>query len=186
MNSSPNPYLVAFSKNQSWFFIWGLLLLLLGVVAISATTFTTLISVIFLGFLLLMGGIVIIIDGFTFWWHKWAGLFFHLILGVLYVVAGIMLIKSPLLASISLTLFLGIFYLLLGIFRFIYSFSLRTPQWGWSLFNAIISLILGVLILTSWPASSLFIIGLFIGIDLIFSGLAYIMASLGARALKGK
>ena len=98
MNSFPNPYLVAFGKNQSWFFIWGLLLLLLGIIAISATAFTTIISILFLGFLLLMGGIVIVIDAFTFWWHKWNGLFFHVILGALYIVAGIMLIKSPVLA----------------------------------------------------------------------------------------
>lgn len=184
MNSSPNPYLVAFGKNHGWFFIWGLLLLLLGVIAISATAFTTIISVLFLGFLILMGGIVIIIDAFTFWWHKWSGLFFHFILGILYVVTGILLINSPVLASISLTLFLGIFYLLLGAFRLIYSISIRTPRWGWNLFNAIISLLLGALILSSWPGSSLYIIGLFIGIDLIISGWTYIMASIAARALK--
>ncbi len=185
MISSPvnNPYLSAFSKNWGWFLIWGLLLLLLGIVAISAATFTTILSVIFLGFVLLISGIVIIIDTFSFWWHKWSGFVLHLILGVLYVVAGIMLIKSPILASVSLTLLLGVFYLTLGIFRIIYSLSVRAPRWGWSFFNAVISLLLGILIITSWPQSSLFIIGLFVGIDLIFTGWVYIMSALAARSL---
>lgn len=178
-----NLYLTAFSKNWGWFFIWGLLLLILGVVAISAATLTTILSVLFLGFLLLISGIVIIIDTFSFWWHKWSGFILHLILGILYVAVGVMLIKSPLSASISLTLLLGAFYLTIGIFRIIYSLSVRVPRWGWSFFNAIISLLLGILILSSWPQSSLFIIGLFVGIDLIFTGWVYIMAALAARSL---
>lgn len=178
-----NQCLADFSKNRGWFLVWGFLLVVLGIIAISATTLTTVFSVIFLGFLLGIGGVVIVIDTFTFWRRKWSGFFLHLLLGILYIIVGVMLVKSPILASVSLTLFLGIFYLVIGAFRIIYSLATRLPRWGWGLFNAIISLLLGILILASWPQSGLFVIGLFVGIDLLFTGWTYIMASFAARSL---
>lgn len=177
-------YLAAFSKNWCWFLLWGIVLLVLGIIALGYTTATTLISVILLGFIIFISGVVIIIDTFTFWWRKWGGFILHLLIGILYLVVGIMFIQSPLSASISLTLLLAILFIIVGIFRIIYSLSIRLPSWGWMLFNGIITLILGILIYSQWPASSLYIIGLFVGIDLIFAGWAYIMASLAARALK--
>lgn len=176
-------YLTAFGKNWGWFFLWGVALFILGIIALGATTFTTLFSVVFLGFLLLIGGIVIVIDAFSFWWHKWSGFFLHLIIGILYCATGIILIQSPVLASISITLFLGVFYLIVGVFRLIYTLSLRTPRWGWGFFNGLVSLLLGLLILASWPQSSLFIIGIFVGIDLLFSGISYMVAALAAKSL---
>src|SRR5689334_13445744 len=90
-----NPYLNMFSKNWAWFFIWGLLLVILGCIAISAATFTTLLSVVFIGVLILFSGIVMMIDCFSFWWGKGSGFFLHLLMSVLYIVAGALLINSP-------------------------------------------------------------------------------------------
>ena len=114
---STNPHLATFSKNWAWFFLWGLALVILGCAAISAATFTTMLSVIFIGLLILISGVVITLDSFTFWWRKWSGFFLHLLMGLLYIVTGALLINTPLLGSIPLTLFLGIFYMLIGIYR---------------------------------------------------------------------
>jgi len=184
MNAFQQMYLQAYSKNWGWFLIWGIALLILGIIAIGATTLTTLFSIIFLGSLIFLGGVFIIIDAFSFWWHKWSGFLLHLIIGLLYCGIGVMLIQRPAVASISITLLLGIFYIAVGIFRLIYSLSLKTPRWGWGFFNGVIELLLGIFILASWPASGLFIIGLFVGIDLIFCGMSYIMTALAARSLK--
>jgi len=170
-------HLEAFQKNRKWFFVWGIALIVLGALAVSFATFTTLLSVIVLAGLIFASGIVIIIDAFTFWWEKWSGFFLHLIMGLLYAIVGVMLLRSPVLASISLTLLLGVLYLMLGIFRIIYSLWFRLPRWGWSFFSGLLGLLLGVLILAEWPASSLFIIGLFVGIDLIVVGWVYVMAA---------
>jgi uncharacterized membrane protein HdeD (DUF308 family) len=175
----------AFGKNWVWFFLWGIALIILGMAAIGAATFTTLLSIVFLGFIILLSGIVIILDSFTFWRNR-KGFVLHLLMGILYIVVGLMLINSPLAGSISLTLLLGFFYLALGLFRLYYSFSLRAPRWGWNFFNGLISTLLGMFILMSWPESSLYIIGLFVGIDLLFCGWAYIMASLGAKSILPK
>jgi len=177
-----NPHLAVFSKNRGWFFTWGLLLIILGCVAISAATVTTLISVVFIGVLLLISGIVITLDCFTFWWGKWGGFFLHLLMGILYLAAGALLINSPLLGSLPLTLFLGFFYVFVGLSRVFYSTWLQTPHWGWNFCNGLLALLLGVLIITELPSSALYILGLFVGIDLIFCGLAYVMVSLAVRS----
>jgi len=176
-----NLNITAFANNWKWFLIWGLILIALGIIAISAVSMTTILSVVFFGFLLFISGVVIIFDTFTFWFRKWSGFFLHLGIGVLYLLVGCMLIKNPITASISITLLLGIFYLIIGLLRIFYSSSLRAPQWGWSLISGILAFILGVLILASWPTSGLYIIGLFIGIDLFFVGLAYVMAALAVK-----
>jgi len=81
-------------------------------------------------------------------------------------------------------LLLGILYLALGAFRTAYVVSHHVPKRLWHLFNALISFILGILILANWPASSLYIIGLFVGIDLFFTGLVYIMGALAGQAMQ--
>lgn len=174
-------YIIAFSKHWVWFLLWGIAIAALGAFAISASTLTTLVTVILLGLLLLAGGIVVIIDAFTFWRGKGSGFVMHVIMGLLYLLAGCILIKNPVAGSVSITLLLGIFYIFLGIFRLAYSLSLQMFSWGWSFFNGLITLLLGILIIANWPGSSLFIIGLFIGIDLFFCGWAYIMVALAAR-----
>lgn len=175
-------YRASFAQHWLKFFMFGLVLVVLGIIAVSATTMTTLLSVIFLGSLLLMGGIILILDALSFWWNKWSGFFLILISGLIYLGLGIIMIANPVLASASLTLFLGIFYLVIGFFRIVTIAFTRMPNWGWGMLSGLLSFVLGILILSNWPQSGLFIIGLFVGIDLFFSGLAYIMTSLAARS----
>lgn len=171
----------AYNKFWRSFMVWGIVLVILGALAVAYSTFTTLLSVVTLGFFILIAGVCVLLDTFTFWWRKWSGFFLHLIMGILYLGVGYMLISGPVWASISLTLLIAIFYIALGITRILYSTTHRLKMWGWTLTNGIIALILGLLILMQWPVSGLYIIGLFIGIDLIFAGWAYIMIGLSAR-----
>jgi uncharacterized membrane protein HdeD (DUF308 family) len=168
---------------SGWFLAWGVTLLVLGIIAVSAATFTTLLSVIFIGTLIAISGAIILINTFLFWQRKWPGFLLHLVMSLLYLFIGMMLISNPLLGSATLTLFFGVFLLLVGVSRIIYSLSVRVIRWQWSFINGFISLLLGILIITNLPSVSLFMLGLFIGIDLIFCGIAYIMMALGARAL---
>ncbi len=178
-----NSDLPAFNKNWCWFILWGAVLIVLGGAAISAATFTTLVTVIFLGVLIFLSGVILVVDTFTFWWGKWSGFLIHALISLLYIAVGLMLIETPVASSESLTLLLGIFYILLGASRIGYSSSIRLPRWKWVMFNGVISLLLGILILANWPASSLFIIGLFVGIDLLFCGIAYVIMGITGRAV---
>jgi uncharacterized membrane protein HdeD (DUF308 family) len=179
-------HLSSFGEHWLRFLVWGIALTVIGLFAIYASTFATLLTVVILGFVVFFGGSIMFVDTLTFWWGKWSSFLFHLIVALLYLAVGIILIMNPLEGSISLTLLLGIFYLVIGLFRMFNSSSTKTPQWGWALFNGLINFALGVLILASWPSSSLFIIGLFVGIDLVFVGWSYIMAALAGRAIANK
>lgn len=176
--------LSTFSNKSGWFLLWGIALVVIGALAISAATFTTMLTVVLLGSLILLSGIVITLDTFVFWTGKWSGFALHLLMGILYLGVGALMIKTPVLTSESITLLLGIFYVLVGVSRITSSAVIQLPRWKWALFNGIISLLLGILILADWPASSLFIIGLFVGIDIFFCGWAFIMMSLAARAMR--
>lgn len=186
MNSlrARNIDLSSFSNKSGWFLLWGIALVILGTAAISAATFTTLLTVVMLGALILLSGIVITLDTFLFWTGKWSGFALHLMMGILYLGVGTLMLKTPILTSESITLLLGIFYVLVGASRTTSAVAMQLPRWKWALFNGIIALALGILILSEWPGSSLFIIGLFVGIDIFFCGWTFIMMGLAARAMR--
>jgi uncharacterized membrane protein HdeD (DUF308 family) len=169
------------SKSWGWFLTYGIVLLLLGLVAISDATLLTVISVVLLGVLLIVGGIVSLVDTFRFWRHKASGFVLHLLISIFYFIAGAMLIKNPLVGAASLTMVLAVFYIVLGIFRILGAITLRLPAWGWRLCSGILALVLGLIILAYWPAASLMLIGLVIGIELLFLGWTYILLGIAAK-----
>jgi uncharacterized membrane protein HdeD (DUF308 family) len=179
-------HLPVYGNNWRRFMAWGVALVLLGLFAIAAATLTTLISVVIIGFVFFIGGVIIAADTFTFWWNKWSGFFLHIIVAALYIYVGITLIGKPVESAAALTMLLGLFYLIIGAFRIGTSASLQTPHWGWTLTGGIIAFILGIMIITNWQAASFIIIGLFVGIDLFFWGMTYIMAALAAKRLQAK
>jgi len=92
-----------------------------------------------------------------------------------YGVAGYVFIAHPFHAAIAFTLFLGWAILIGGIFRAFLAFKIRAHQGaGWVLFSAAISVVLGGLIISQWPGSGLYILGLFLGIELIFAGVGWL------------
>lgn len=166
-------------ENWGWFFCLGIILTLLGLVAISYSTVTTLFSVVLFGALLTSSGIVQIVQAFLA--RKWSGIFLSVLVGVLYTLAGVLCIVKPEMSAISLTLLFSVLCFIGGLFKMLASAMMRFEKWGWVFFNGLITLLLGMLIYGEWPVSGLFIIGLFIGIDMILAGMSWIMLSLVAR-----
>lgn len=166
-------------KQWGWFLLLGIVFIGLGIAAIGASTAVTVASIFFLGILLLAAGIIQF--GYAFWTRKWSGFFLTLLTGILYAVTGFLLIANPAAGALSLTLLLAAFYMVSGIFRIIGSISMRFEQWGWSLFSGIVNFVLGLLIWLGWPATGLWVFGLFIGIDLIFYGWFWVLLSLTAK-----
>ncbi len=112
----------------------------------------------------------------------WAGFFHHLLAAILFGVIGLLLVTRPLISAEALTFVMAIFFLIGGLFELIGSFIVALPGWGWQALDGIITIALGALVLTQWPASGLWVIGLFIGIDLIFYGFTWIALALGLRS----
>jgi uncharacterized membrane protein HdeD (DUF308 family) len=112
----------------------------------------------------------------------WAGFFHHLMAAILFGITGILIVTRPLLSAEVATMLMAVFFLIGGLFQFIGSIWVALPGWGWQAADGTITLVLRLLVLAQWPASGLWVIGLFIGIDLIFYGAAWIALAVGLRA----
>jgi uncharacterized membrane protein HdeD (DUF308 family) len=119
----------------------------------------------------------------AFWGRRWRGFFLHLLAGVLYFIVGVFMIDKPLAGALTLTLLIAAGLLVGGIFRIVVSLVERFDGWGWMLLNGAISVILGLAIWREWPFSGLWVIGLFIGIEMVFSGVSWLMLGLGVRSI---
>jgi uncharacterized membrane protein HdeD (DUF308 family) len=164
-----------------WYLALGIVLIVLGTIAIGSTLVMTIASVYFFGWLLLIGGVMEAIHAF---WHKrWAGFFLDLLTGILYIIAGWMMVTNPAESALLLTLIIAMFLVFEGVFRTVAALVARYPHWGWVLFNGVISLLLGVMVWRQWPYSGLWVIGLFVGIEMLLNGWSLVMLSLAGRKL---
>jgi uncharacterized membrane protein HdeD (DUF308 family) len=167
--------------NWGWFLALGIALIVLGTLAIGAAFIATLAVAVTFGILLLIGGGVQIAS--AFWARRWSGFFLQLLVGILYVVVGALMVEHPIGAAAGLTLMLAAYFLAAGLLRIVVALTERFHNWGWVLLNGVITLVLGVLIWRQWPESSLWVLGLFVGIDMIFSGWSWVMLALALRSL---
>lgn len=166
-------------ENWVWFLVFGILLVILGGVAISYSVTTTLFSVVLFGALLATGGVVQFIQAFLA--RKWSGIFLSVLVGLLYLIAGALCMVQPEMSAITLTLIFSVLCFISGLFKMLTSLLMRFESWGWVFFNGFITMLLGILIYAGWPMSGLVVIGLFIGIDLVLAGWAWIILSIAAQ-----
>ena len=164
--------------HRTWFLCLGAVLIVIGTIAIGSVELMTMVSVIFLGWLLIFGGLFEIIHGFAR--RAWGGFFINLMGGALYAVTGILMVTHPEVAAVTLTLMIAMLLIVAGTFRIFVAFSTPMHHRGWLILNGAISLALGFSIMSWWPASGLWIIGLFIGIDMIFDGWTEVMLALSS------
>jgi uncharacterized membrane protein HdeD (DUF308 family) len=173
--------LEALRADWYWFLVLGALMIIGGMAAIAHTAVAGEVVTVFIGILMIVAGAAQIVG--SFWAGKWTGFLVTLLAGILYVVVGGMLLKQPIAGLAALTLVVGAFFLASGIFRSVAAMTLKMHHWGWILLNGVVTALLGLLVLADWPATGLFAIGLFVGIDMIFNGWAYVMLAFGIRSL---
>jgi uncharacterized membrane protein HdeD (DUF308 family) len=164
----------------------GVLLVTCGTAAIifpAVTAVASLTTVVFLGLLLMVTGIATIFG--SFWAGKWSGLLLHLFIGILYLLGGMLIMDSPGKSLLPLTLLIAVLCIVLGIFRIIGATVLHFPQWGWSLLNGVVTLLAGVVIYRHFPESAIWVIGLVVGMEMLFSGWTWIMLAARIRRLPG-
>jgi uncharacterized membrane protein HdeD (DUF308 family) len=166
--------------NWGWFLVFGIALVLIGIVAIGRAVAATVVSMLFFGWLLVIAAGIEVVQAIMV--GKWAGLYHHWLGAILFGVLGALIVWRPLVTAEILTLLMGAFFLVAGLFQLITPFVVSLPEWGWHVLNGIITLVLGILILAQWPVSGLWVIGLFVGIELIFYGGAWIALALRLRS----
>ena len=165
-----------------WFLVLGIAMEVLGTIALGSPLIASTVTVTLFGFLLLSGGVMQIIG--SIWAGRWQGFLLHLMVGILYAITGYLIVEAPLESTVELTRVVALFLLMSGIFRIVTALMVRFHDWGWVLLNGVITLLMGQMILKNWPASGLWVIGMFVGIDMIFNGWSWIMLSLGLRGSK--
>ena len=166
-------------KHWWMFLLLGILLLVGGIVVIGYPFVSSVGAVMVLGVILIVCGLFTIIG--AFWAGRWSALLLQLLVGVLYVMAGMAIRDAPVESTALLTMFIAAFFIVVGVFRIIVSLVERFPQWGWSLLNGIVTLLAGVIIYDTFPVSALWVIGLLVGLELIFNGWTWIMLSMVIR-----
>ncbi|WP_294531826.1 DUF308 domain-containing protein [uncultured Rhodoblastus sp.] len=163
-----------------WFLALGLGLLALGVAAIARSFTATVATMLFFGWLLLLASGIEVAQAVLV--GHWAGFFHHALAAILFGVFGLLLVTRPLIGAEALTFVMALFFLIGGLFQLVGSLFVALPGWGWQALDGLITLALGAMVLAQWPASGLWVIGVFIGIDLVFYGLAWIALALGLRS----
>jgi uncharacterized membrane protein HdeD (DUF308 family) len=162
--------------HRGWFLFMGVALIILGTIAIGSAEIMTMVSVMLLGWILIFAGIFEVVHGFAR--RAWGGFFINLMAGLLYAVTGLLMVSHPGLAAVTLTFMIAMLLIVAGTFRIVVAFSTPIHHRGWLILNGVISLFLGFCIMDSWPVSGLWVIGLFIGIDMIFDGWTEVMLAL--------
>jgi len=168
-------------KSWGWLLVLGIIYVIMGLIMAGEPMAATYAIDVFLGFVLIIGGIISVVG--SFFTGNWKSLILVLLSGILYLVVGVMLLKNPMAGVLTLTILLAAFLLVEGIFKIIHAFQIKPAQnWIWLLVSGIASVILAVMIWGEFPASSAFVIGLLVGIYFIINGISLVMISF---ALKG-
>ncbi|WP_369147582.1 HdeD family acid-resistance protein [Streptomyces sp. R44] len=169
------------SRSFSRLAVLGFLLVLGGVVGLVYTAAATLTSMLLFGWLLLIGGVVGLLQaiqsrGTSYFWLA-------AVVAALNIAAGVVVIRHPEGSAEALTLFAALLFLTGGLFRLVGSVVVRGPQFGWTLLQGAFGLLLGLLVLFDWPHSSLYVLGVFFSLALLFDGLGLIAIGVGGRRI---
>src|SRR3984893_627528 len=164
----------------AWVLVLGIIYLVAGLIALYSSVMPTIVSVFVVGIMMLVAGVGEVFNAFQL--RSWGKFFLWSLVGVLYIVAGFVTFENPLLAAALLTFMLGGALVASGMLKIVLAFSLKegTP-WIWVVSSGGITLLLGLVILVHWPGSRLYILGLFLAIDLVFAGVSWISVGLGLK-----
>jgi uncharacterized membrane protein HdeD (DUF308 family) len=173
--------LAVFQGNWVWYLFLGIAMTLIGFIALGAAWLTTLTTVILISVLLIISGLAQVLG--AFWARRWSGFFALLLIGIFYLVVGIVTTENPIAGARAITLLIAAFLIVGGTFRIVAALMLRFPNWIWLLVNGVITLALGILIWRHWPEDEFWVIGMFVGIELVFNGWTWVMFAITLRSL---
>jgi uncharacterized membrane protein HdeD (DUF308 family) len=174
------------SIHDHWglFLAEGIILVILGFAAIVVPPIAGLATTIFLGWMLLLGGVVGLVS--TFWGRSLPGYWWSLLSALVAVFAGIILLWYPIEGLVTLTYVLIAYFIVDGILSIMLAIEHRrelTGRWEWMVFSGIVDLILAGIIIAGLPGAFAWALGLMVGIDLVFGGTSLIGMALAARRM---
>lgn len=159
--------------NWGWFLLLGVMFLTLGAIAVANLLYATIAVVLYVGALMALAGVAQLLHAFRV--RTWGGSLLWLASGLLYAAAGVMAFIDPTLASIAFTLSLAVLTVAAGVVRLLLGFRARPNKgWGWLIASGAVTTLAGLVFLTGWPVNSVWLLGLFLAIDLMFQGITLI------------
>ena len=173
-----------FAAQWGWILAFGVALVVIGAAAIVRSVAATLASMMVFGWLLLLAAAVE--AAAAVWVGHWSGFFQHALAATLFGVVGLLFVVRPVVTAEVLTAVMAIFFLVGGIFQIAGSFMIGYGGagyggWGWHMIDGAINILLGLMIFARFPSSALWVIGLFIGVDLVFYGATWIAIAMAIR-----
>jgi uncharacterized membrane protein HdeD (DUF308 family) len=172
----------AMATHWRLFLFQGVVMIILGVLAVALPMAATLAIELFVGWLFLISGIIGLVALFSV--HDAPAFLWGLVTAALSVAAGVMLIWNPVAGALSLTLVLVALFIAEGVFQIATSMGYRhvmAASWGWLLVSGISDLVLAAVIILGWPISAVWALGLLVGVNLLTSGWALVMAAFAGR-----
>jgi len=165
------------TKDRKRLMGYGILSIIFGFIGLYMSTIMTMTTILILGIFMLLVGVVFLVEAFSS--PEWQGKLLNLGLSILYIGAGAITITNPIATAVWFTLFLAVFLGMIGVLRIIMAFQIksRTRAWVWVAFGGVLNILLGVLVYMGWPESGLWVIGMFISIELIIHGFNAIVLS---------
>jgi len=172
-------------KNWAWMLSLGIVMVMLGVIGLGMTVLFNEIVVMYFGFLLLFGSGVQLMQAFRA--EAWKGRVWHVLIALVYIVGGIIAVTEPVIAGMTLALLIAWTLIVIGVLRLFMALQMRGANgWLWTLLGGVLSVVLGVMIINEWPQSGLWVIGLFVAIEILFAGWSQIMIALAAKNYTAK
>jgi uncharacterized membrane protein HdeD (DUF308 family) len=172
-------------KASGWSIVLGILMIVAGICAIASPLFAGVLIVYVVAWTAIFNGGAQIVYAFRA--HGGGKMILELLLGLLYFAAGVFILMHPAGGLLALTLVIACFLLIYGVFALVLAFQLRPHAgWGWVLFDAAITILLGLMIWRHWPINADWVIGTLVGISFIASGVSRLMLSLAVRRVATK
>lgn len=166
---------------SGWIIALGVVYVVAGFFALGSMMLATVASVFVVGVMMIIAGVAEVFNAFQI--KSWGKFLLWALLGVLYIIAGFITFENPIFAAVVLTLLLGASLVASGVVRLFLAFNMkRETPWVLVAISGVITLLLGLLILARWPVNSVYILGLFLGIDLIVAGASWIGLGFGLRS----
>jgi len=175
------PGLEQVRKSWGWLLVTGILLMILGALCVGKAQTATTFSILVLGWVLAISAVLWFVNAFfTLSWH---GFFLYLLNAIVRGVTGFLLLRHPDAGAEGVTMLLAALFIVGGLFRGVGAGLIQFPRWGWTVFSGLVSVFLGVFLLSSWPAASTYFIGIAIGVDLIFDSAGLIAFAAAIHSL---
>jgi uncharacterized membrane protein HdeD (DUF308 family) len=159
----------------------GYLLVLCGAVALVYPAIASVAAVSVLAAILMIAGLATIIG--SFWAGKWSGFLVHLLVGILYLAAGVVITERPFVNLLIITFFAAVLFMVVGSFRVVAALVIRFPQWGWAVLNGAVTFLVGLIIYRHLPLDALWVVGILVGVEMLLNGWTWIMLAAAIKAI---